>query len=332
MKIFSSMRAVLAVFTLGWTGSVSAAKLPLDGYAAVVNDRTITIGDVMSSIYEAEERLRIMHGGEELETKRKELFHSGLERLIDQALIIEEFGSRKEMQIPERMVDDRVNEIIYERFGDDRSALMSALADDQITLDDWRETIRERLIVMSMRRFEVGEKIVVSPMQVRNAYEERKDRYHDPEQVKLRMIFVRVGTPPEASFDLAAAARARIESGEVFADVAKEVSNDPSAATGGDWGWLETGMLREELKTVLVGLEVGKVSDVIFTPEGYYLLLVEERREAATKSFEEVRSEIEAELRERESDRLYRDWMKRLRQKYSVIYYLPETADATVTP
>ena len=101
-----------------------AAKLPLDGYAAVVNERTITIGDVMMSIYEAEEKLRIMHGGEALEEKRDELFRSGLEKLIDQALIIEEFGSRKDMQIPDRMVDDRVNEIIFERFGNDRSALM----------------------------------------------------------------------------------------------------------------------------------------------------------------------------------------------------------------
>jgi parvulin-like peptidyl-prolyl isomerase len=326
MKIFSKYWVFVLI---GAAGTVSAAKLPLDGYAAVVNDRTITIGDVMSSIYEAEERLRIMHGGEELEIKRRELFNTGLERLIDQALILEEFGSRKDMQIPERMVDDRVNEIIFERFGNDRSALMSALASDQITLEDWRETIRERLIVMSMRRFEIGEKIVVSPMQVRNAYEERKDRYFDPEQVKLRMIFLRVGDPPEAARELAAATRARIEDGEVFADVAKEVSNDPSAATGGDWGWLETGLLRDELKTVLAAQEIGTVSDVIYTPEGYYLLLLEERREAATKSFEAVRSEIEAELRERESERLYRDWMTRLRQKYSVIYYLPET---TATP
>lgn len=314
---------------VGAAGTVSAAKLPLDGYAAVVNDRTITIGDVMSSIYEAEERLRIMHGGEELETKRRELFHTGLERLIDQALIIEEFDSRKDMQIPERMVDDRVNEIIYERFGNDRSALMSALASDQITLEDWRETIRERLIVMSMRRFEIGEKIVVSPTQVRTAYEERKDRYASPEQVKLRMIFIRAGDPPEAARELAAATRARIEGGETFANVAKDVSNDPSASSGGDWGWLETNLLREELKTVLAAQEIGTVSDVIYTPEGYYLLLLEERRAASTKSFDDVRSEIEMEMRERESERLYRDWMVRLRQKYSVIYYLPET---TATP
>lgn len=303
--------------------AAGSAKLPLDGFAAVVNERTITIGDVMMSIHEAEERLRILYGGEELEAKRQELFRSGLERLIDQALIIEEFGTRKDMQIPERMVDDRINEIVFERFNNDRSALMSALAEDQITFADWRETIRERLIVMALRRVEIGDRIIISPTQVRQAYEERKDRYHSPGQVKLRLIYVPLGTPPEAAHDAVAAARARIEAGEAFDAVAKEVSQDPSAPLGGDWGWLDPAMLREELKTAVTGLAPGAVSDILFTPEGYYLLQIDERRDASTKSFEEVRAEIEAELRERESERLYADWMKRLRQKFSVIYYVP---------
>jgi parvulin-like peptidyl-prolyl isomerase len=312
------------VAALGLAGTAAgSSKMPLDGFAAVVNERTITIGDVMMSIHEAEERLRILYGGEELEAKRQELFRSGLERLIDQALIIEEFGTRKDMQIPERMIDDRVNEIVFERFNNDRSALMSALAEDQITFADWRETIRERLIVMALRRVEIGDRIIISPTQVRQAYEERKDRYHVPGQVKLRLIYIPIETPPEAAHEAAAAARARIEAGEVFAEVAKEVSRDPSAPLGGDWGWLDPAMLREELKSVVSGLAAGTVSDIVFTPEGYYLLYIDERREASTKSFEEVRADIEAELRERESERLYADWMKRLRQKFSVIYYVP---------
>lgn len=320
-RLFPWLARLLAV--LGLAGQAAVAKLPLDGFAAVVNERTITIGDVMMSIHEAEERLRILYGGEELEAKRQELFRSGLERLIDQALIIEEFGTRKDMQIPERMVDDRVNEIVFERFNNDRSALMSALAEDQITFADWRETIRERLIVMALRRVEIGDRIIISPTQVRQAYEERKDRYHSPGQVKLRLIYLPLENPPEAAHEAAVAARARIEAGEAFADVAKEVSRDPSAPLGGDWGWLDPAMLREELKTVASGLAVGTVSDIVFTPEGYYLLQLDERRDASTKSFEEVRAEIEAELRERESERLYADWMKRLRQKFSVIYYVP---------
>jgi len=316
--------ATIAVASgLSSAAQLATQKIPLDGYAAIVNERIITIGDVMMSIFEAEERLRILHGGAELEAKRQELFLSGLEKLIDQALILEEFKKKSEIQIPDRLVDDRVNEIIFDRFKGDRSALMSALAEDQITLEDWKETVRERLIVSYMRRFEIGEKIVISPTQVRDAYESRKDRYEEKGKVRLRMIFSRMTEVPEEASDKIMQARDRIVAGENFADVAKELSDDSSQDIGGDWGWMEPDMLREELKAAATNVAVGAVSDVIFTPEGYYLLLVEDKKESQTKTFEEVRSEIESELRESESERLYKDWMQRLRQKFSVIYYIP---------
>jgi parvulin-like peptidyl-prolyl isomerase len=315
--------AVVVASGLSNAAQPGSQKIPMDGYAAIVNERIITIGDVMMSIFEAEERLRILHGGAELEAKRQELFLSGLEKLIDQALILEEFKKKSEMQIPDRLVDERVNEIIFDRFKGDRSALMSALAEDQITLEDWKLTVRERLIVSYMRRFEIGDKIVISPTQVRDAYESRIDRYEEKEKVRLRMIFSRMTDVPEEASDKINKARERIAAGEKFADVAKEVSDDSSRDIGGDWGWMEPDMLREELKTAATNVAVGAVSDVIFTPEGYYLLLVEDKKESQTKTFEEVRGDIESALREGESERLYKDWMQRLRQKYSVIYYIP---------
>jgi parvulin-like peptidyl-prolyl isomerase len=314
---------VVAIVLSTMPGLASIQKMPLDGYAAIVNERIITIGDVAMSIYEAEERLRILHGGRELEEKRQELFMSGLEKLIDQALILEEFKSKKDIQIPDRLVDDRINEIIFERFNGERTALMKALADDQVTLEDWRETIRERLIVNYMKRFEIGDKIIISPTQVRDAYETQKNLYEQNEKIRIRMIFGRMKENPEEASDKIFKARERILAGELFADVAKEVSDDPSKNIGGDWGWMEPTMLREELKAAATNTTIGTVSDVVFTPEGYYLLLVEEKQEAKTKSFEEVRIEIEKELRDKETDRVYKDWMQRLRNKYSVIYYIP---------
>ena len=56
---------------------VNERALPIDGYAAIVNDRIITIGDVMDATREAEERLRVQYSGDDLEARRKELFQSG---------------------------------------------------------------------------------------------------------------------------------------------------------------------------------------------------------------------------------------------------------------
>ncbi|HMP89910.1 MAG TPA: peptidyl-prolyl cis-trans isomerase [Kiritimatiellia bacterium] len=312
--IFSPITAASAQMTTG--------GLPLDGYAATVNKRIITIGEVKIAIHEAEERLRMMRGNTDVEAKRQELFTAGLERLIDQALILEEFTSMQGV-IPDRAIDDRVNEIIQERFNNDRAALLAALAEDQITLEEWRETIRDRLIVSIMRRREVGDRIVISPRQLMDEYEARQDRYQQPAQSRFRLIFLPQGPDTDVARQLMIEARDRILTGTPFEEEARTTSKDPSAALGGDWGWIEPGMLRDELRNALEATSVGEISDIVATPEGYYLIKVEERRDAYVKTFEEVRREIETELRERESERLYRDWVERLRNKYSIIYYLP---------
>jgi peptidyl-prolyl cis-trans isomerase SurA len=296
--------------------------LPMEGYAAAVNARYITIGEVMSSVAEAEDRLRTRYSGADLESQRRELFLSGLERLIERALIIEEFG-KQEAVIPDRAIDDQVNEVARDRFGGDVSKLLDALAEEQITLDDFRTTLRERLIVASMRRREVGDRIIISPRQLREVYEARQNVYQEPARTKVSLIYIRIGEDAEAAHEEALAVKKRISDGESFAEVAKEISDDFSAALGGDWGWVDPTTLRSELKDALAQLPAGGTSEVIYTPDGYYLLQVVERREASVKSFEAVRKEIETELREKEADRMYREWMQRLRNKNSILYFIP---------
>lgn len=303
-------------------------KLPMDGYAAVVNERIITIGDVMLSILEATERLRLRYSGEELTARREELFMAGLDKLVEQALILEEFTAQKG-QMPERAVDDRINDIIFENFNNDKSELLSALAKDGLTMEEWRTQIRERLIVSAMRRNAIGDRVVISPRQIIEAYDASQERYHQPEQVKLRLIFIKQGADPEDAFKRISEARASIVGGTPMADVAKTTSEDATAALGGDWGWVAPKELRDDLRSALTNLPLDTVSEPIFTAEGYYLVQIDERRAESTKSLDEVRVEIENELKEKEAERLYKEWVGRLKKKYPVLYYIPRPPEQT---
>lgn len=325
MKAFSflfPLVVVLGLPSLAGADDQDLDRLPVDGYAASVNDRIITIGDVLMAVQEAQDRLRVRYGGEAFRTKARELFDAGLERLIDQALILEEFEG-EEIEIPGRMIDDHVNTLVLEHYGNDRASLMAALAEEQVTVEDWRERIREQIVLRLMRSREINERIVVSPKLILEAYESRQDRYHEPAKARLRLIFLRYGDQAEQSLARMTQAVARIRGGETFETLAREISEDPSATSGGEWGWVEPEQLREELKAALQTLEIGNVSDVIETTEGMYLLLVEERKEASTKSLDEVREAIENELREQQGEELYQGWIKRLRDKYPVIYHIP---------
>jgi peptidyl-prolyl cis-trans isomerase C len=69
----------------------------------------------------------------------------------------------------------------------------------------------------------------------------------------------------------------RIESGEDFADVAREDSNCPSSAQGGDLGQFEPGMMVKEFDEVVFSADINSLQGPVKTQFGYHLLEVTER-------------------------------------------------------
>jgi parvulin-like peptidyl-prolyl isomerase len=320
MRAFLSI--LLGILLVPAFASAQAEKTntqAVDGYAAVVNDRVITMGDVLDYIQPSILQLRDAYDGEELDRRREEAYRTGLNLLVDQALIVEEF---KKMggNIPDRLINDRINEVINGQFGNDRARFLAALAEEQITLEDWRERIRERLIVSALRQQEVGDRIQVTPDALRQAYEKGKARYAQPAQLKLRMITLRKDRADDekALREQAVLIRGQILTGTTFAQVAEAHSQDTKATSGGEWGWINPADLRAELRDALTALKGDELSEVLETPEALYLAQVVERREARLLSIDDVRPELEKEVRRVEGDRLYEAWIERLKRKYAV--------------
>lgn len=303
------------------TAHGNTGGLPADGYAAIVNERVITVGDVLEFVQAGDLQMRDEFAGAELSRRRQEAFNNARDLLIEQALIVEEF-KKLGGQIPDRIVDDRIKDFVFERFENDRSKFLAALAEEQITLDEWRTRVRERIIVSLLRRQEVNDRIKVTPSALLDAYTARLADWREPARIKVRLIVLRLPEDDanllEEQRQLAIRARGRILAGEEFADVAREVSQDGKAAAGGDWGWREPTDFSAELRTALEALPAGEVSDLIETPGVLYLALVEERKAERVRTFDEVRPEIERSLRQAEAERLYTRWIDRLKRKYFV--------------
>lgn len=139
---------------------------------------------------------------------------------------------------------------------------------------------------------------------LRAYYAAHKDDY---EQVKARHILIRVkgsqapAKPGEKELtDEEALAkindlRAKILAGANFADVAKASSDDTGTApNGGELGSFGKGRMVPQFEKAAFSQEVGKVGDPVKSPYGYHLILVEER---STKTFEEVKPEIEQKIK-----------------------------------
>ena len=284
--------------------------LLLDSYAAIVNGKVITVGDILALLQPARERLASRHEGEELKQKLQEEYNSVRDALIESQLILLDF----EMQggvLPDRAVEDHINGVIHDRFGNDRTAFLAALAAERLTFAEWRKQMKDQFIVSLMRQKEVSAKILISPLDLQNAYEKDRDAFALPERVSLRTLALDNGdTAKEQKKALKAAAklRARILSGETTFE----------AESGGAAEWFEIGSLDETLRAALAGLEPGDLSEPLEIGGELYLVQLVERQAARVAALDEVAPEIEKKLRRAEFDRLDRIWIDTLRSKYFI--------------
>jgi peptidyl-prolyl cis-trans isomerase SurA len=111
----------------------------------------------------------------------------------------------------------------------------------------------------------------------------------------------------------------RLDNGGNFAELARQYSEDGSAARGGDLGWLSPGTTVPEFERAMDELKPGKVSQPIHSPFGWHLIEVLERRQEDV-SKERQRLLARQELRARKVDETFEGWLRQLRDQAYVEY------------
>ncbi len=143
----------------------------------------------------------------------------------------------------------------------------------------------------------------VSDAEVRDAYDRARDsRFTRPEQRRASHILFRLdpGASPAEVERVEKKARAvlrRARSGEEFAVLAREFSEDSTAAAGGDLDFFGRGRMVKEFEDAAFSLEVGGIGDLVRTAFGFHIIKVTDARDARTVPFEEARAQILQELK-----------------------------------
>ena len=102
-----------------------------------------------------------------------------------------------------------------------------------------------------------------------------------------------------------------------FADLAKKFSEDGSAASGGELGWMSPGDLVPEFEQAMNRLQIGEVSNPVKSEFGWHLIQVMDRREGQL-TIEKQRQFARAAIRERKYEQAYQDWIRELRDSATV--------------
>jgi len=301
----------------------------LDSYAAVVGTNVVTVGEVLNLCQTRLQRIAASGVGRaEAARRAQEAFDEARDSLVADELVLLAFAEAGGT-LPGRAIEDHIAEVLNTRFGGDREKLFSALAEARLSMDEWRKKMTDQLAIQVMRQKEISSRVLVTPGDVRAAYDADKTAYAHPERVHIRMLSIPRGTTGEevaSSRLLARRIRERILSGVAdFPRAARLLSHATGAAeNSGDAGWHDVGDLLPGISEAVQKLSVGEISPVLEVPPFLYLVQLEAREEASVEDFSAVADDIESALRAAQYEKLEKAWLDTLKGKYFVQTYRHE--------
>ncbi|MFO7937948.1 MAG: peptidyl-prolyl cis-trans isomerase [Kiritimatiellia bacterium] len=295
----------------------------LDGVAAYVNSDMITISEVMMEVRRSPWASDV--SASQREKRLREMYNATLNALIDRNLILDA-ARKSKLELQSWAVDNRVREIVANNFGGDRTELHQLLADRKITFEEWKQNLEEDLTISAMRYQKVDSHVNPTPKEIRAEYEANKGRYQTQKAVAVSMIILDPPQDDEKSVkERAKEIEEKLAEGVSFAELARVYSNDAKASQGGAWGKVNPeDVFRKEIVNALDSLKPGETSPVIILDDYGYIVRKDEQQDGRALTFEEAAPYVENRLRMKQSEKLYRKWMKRLREEaYVKIFELP---------
>lgn len=280
--------------------AVHAAKV--DGVAATVGTVSILRSDVV------EEMAR--RG-----VRDESRFADFRNMLVERELILKAAKEAK-MTIQDWVVDDRIRMIVDDSFGGDRTKLEMMLIERKISETDWRAKIKDDIVVSAMRWNVVDKNVTASPAAMKAEYDKNAAKYSSGGKVSVSVILL--------SPENAAKKNEITESLKTvpFAELAKKHSADKRAKEGGAYkDIVPEDEFSEAVCKEIATTPKGAISKWIEMGGWSFLLRKDDEKAAARRSFAEAYAEIEANVKEAESKRLYDEWIERLKaETYIKIY------------
>lgn len=199
--------------------------------------------------------------------------------------------------------------------------------------EDFREPDRVRLEFVLYPLDTFAAKAEASDAEVQAYYDEHRVQYTKPEEVHARHILFKLA--PNAGDDAKAQVRkkaedvlAKVKAGEDFAALARQYSEDSSAAAGGDLGSFGRRKMVKPFEDAAFALSPGETSDLVESPFGLHIIKVEAKEPERTQTLDEVREPIAVNVKQEKGRDLARAQADAGRTKAATGSTLASVADA----
>lgn len=299
----------------------------LDRVAATVNGEVVTLSDLQERAGSEWDRVEGMPPGPGREDARRQVLRRAFDLVVAEKLLAKQ-AEALQLEVTDAQIDAAIQDIKTRNRFDD-SQLDQALAAQGLDRAAFRLQVRRELETYQVLQHKVRGRVKLSDADVRNYYQTHPQEFGGEEEVKVRHIFLplREGAPRDEEQKARAAAERvlqRLRTGEDFEKVAREVSKGPSAADGGDIGWLRRGTIQKELEDAAFALKDGQISAPVRAGPGLHVLKVEGRRLGGARSFEEAQEEIRNRLYEEQVGTYRQQYIDELRKSALIEVKIPE--------
>ncbi|WP_232507773.1 peptidylprolyl isomerase [Ghiorsea bivora] len=287
--VLISKRSILGLMFVMFVSAPAYAER-LDAIAAVVNGEVVTCYEVE----QAEKTLKdqLVQQGIALPSDSV-IYQRSLDARVMRALQHQE-AQNLEIKVGAEEVEAAMADV-EKRNKLEPGQLESVLRAQGIDVDNYRQTLKDRLLNSRLMNIAVRSKISISEEAMREYYRKHLKNPKPAREVRVAQLFIAL--PAEADSAAVEATRQRVnalyqqlKSGADFTRMVTLESDAPDSTSGGDMGWVSPGAVKGAFAQVF-SLKVGELTDVIRSSGGFHILKVTDermRKPQSTEAYEEV--------------------------------------------
>ena len=293
---------------------------------AIVNDDIITLSQYKEEHDAVYRMLSQEYQGEAFEKAYAQMKAILIDNIITNILLLQE-ARKMDLQVDEELKMQLEN-LKKENNMESDQDLIRALQQQGMTFEGFKKQLSDRILREGIIYRQVMGSIVIDDAEIVNYHKLHPEEFTEPPEYKLRGIYI--STDRRSEEEVEAKKREiseKLASGEEFAALAGEYTEDATKEKQGDMGRYIKGQLEKSLEQVVEKLKEGEVAPWLKVINGWYLLRVDEKKESRVKTFEESRDELQQKLFDEKRQKKTEEFLRDLREKSYIKILKPNPLD-----
>jgi len=289
----------------------SLSAITVDKVLAIINNEMITLSDYKKYNKEI--------GNIENDVN---VDQNILKQLIEEKIILLE-TEKKGIEVTQNEIKLAIEEFKKENNLTDEE-LEDILKDEKISLNDFKNNLRNKIKIAKLIQSEVDSKIIITEKEISDYYEKNKTNFiESPLSILIKAIFLKIKENASVTelTDLKIRAlkiSSLLKEGDSFDRLILEYSDEPLKSNNGLLGIFHKGTLLPALEKKAFSMKKGEISEPIWVENGVYIIQVVDIFPEVYKPLESVKDDIYNILFNNKKISYYNNWVKTLWEKMSI--------------